>query len=56
MRGVLSWLKEQGFAPDKVVLHGFFMGGATVLGAASTSEVAAVVEEGSYASLPLILR
>ncbi len=48
VRGALSWLKEQGFAPGEVVLHGFSMGGATVLGAAPTSEVAAVVEEGSY--------
>ncbi len=56
VRGALSWLKERGFAPGEVVLHGFSMGGATVLGAAPTSEVAAVVEEGSYASLPLILR
>jgi uncharacterized protein len=56
VRGALSWLKERGFAPDEVVLHGFSMGGATVLRAAPTSGVAAVVEEGSYASLPLILR
>jgi fermentation-respiration switch protein FrsA (DUF1100 family) len=56
VRGALSWLEERGFAPDEVVLHGFSMGGATVLGAAPGSGVAAVVEEGSYASLPLILR
>jgi fermentation-respiration switch protein FrsA (DUF1100 family) len=56
VQGALSWLKERGFAPGEVVLHGFSMGGATVLGAAPTSGVAAVVEEGSYASLPLILR
>jgi fermentation-respiration switch protein FrsA (DUF1100 family) len=56
VRGALSWLEERGFAPEEVVLHGFSMGGATVLGAAPGSGVAAVVEEGSYASLPLILR
>jgi fermentation-respiration switch protein FrsA (DUF1100 family) len=56
VRGALFWLKEQGYAPGEVVVHGFSMGGATVLGAAPGSGVAAVVEEGSYASLPLILR
>jgi alpha-beta hydrolase superfamily lysophospholipase len=32
VRGALSWLKEdQGFEPNEVVLHGWSMGGATVL-------------------------
>jgi uncharacterized protein len=56
VRGALSWLKERGFAPGRVVLHGFSMGGATVLRTAPESGVAAVVEDSSYASLPLILR
>ncbi len=56
VRGALCWLEQRGFAPSDVVLHGFSMGGATVLRAAPGSRVAAVVEEGSYASLPLILR
>jgi uncharacterized protein len=46
----------RGFAPGRVVLHGFSMGGATVLRAAPESGVAAVVEESAYADLPLILR
>jgi uncharacterized protein len=54
--GALAWLKEQGFSPGEVVLHGFSMGGATVLRAAPESGVAAVVEESAYADLPLILR
>jgi uncharacterized protein len=56
VRGALAWLKEQGFSPGEVVLHGFSMGGATVLRAAPESGVAAVVEESAYADLPLILR
>jgi fermentation-respiration switch protein FrsA (DUF1100 family) len=56
VRGAIYWLEQRGFAPSDVVLHGFSMGGATVLRAAPGSRVAAVVEEGSYASLPLILR
>ena len=56
VRGVLSWLKERGFSPGEVVLHGFSMGGATALRAAPQSGVAAVVEESAYADLPLILR
>ncbi len=31
VRGALSWLKERGFSPGEVVLHGFSMGGATAL-------------------------
>jgi len=56
VRGALLWLNEQGFAPEEVVLHGFSLGGATVLRAAPKSGVAAVVEESAYAELPLILR
>jgi fermentation-respiration switch protein FrsA (DUF1100 family) len=56
VRGTLSWLKERGFSPDEVVLHGFSLGGATVLRAAPGAGVAAVVEESAYADLPLILR
>jgi uncharacterized protein len=56
VRGALSWLNEQGFAPGEVVLHGFSLGGATVLRAAPQSGVAAVVEESAYSDLPMILR
>jgi uncharacterized protein len=56
VRGALSWLNERGFAPGEVVLHGFSLGGATVLRAAPKSGVAAVVEESAYSNLPLILR
>jgi fermentation-respiration switch protein FrsA (DUF1100 family) len=56
VQGALSWLNERGFAPGEVVLHGFSLGGATVLRAAPGSGVAAVVEESAYADLPLILR
>lgn len=54
--GALSWLKERGFSPSEVVLHGFSLGGATVLRAAPGAGVAAVVEESAYADLPHILR
>jgi fermentation-respiration switch protein FrsA (DUF1100 family) len=56
VRGALLWLNERGFAPGEVVLHGFSLGGATVLRAAPESGVAGVVEESAYADLPLILR
>jgi fermentation-respiration switch protein FrsA (DUF1100 family) len=56
VRGTLSWLEEQGFDPGEVVLHGWSMGGATVLRAAPRTGVAAVVEESGYADLPLLLR
>ena len=56
VRGALYWLQQRGFAPREVVLHGFSLGGATVLRAAPQSGVAAVVEESAYADLPLILR
>jgi fermentation-respiration switch protein FrsA (DUF1100 family) len=55
VRGALLWLNERGFAPGEVVLHGFSLGGATVLRAAPESGVAAVVEESAYSDLPLIL-
>jgi uncharacterized protein len=56
VRGALLWLNERGFAREEVVLHGFSLGGATVLRAAPESGVAAVVEESAYSDLPLILR
>jgi fermentation-respiration switch protein FrsA (DUF1100 family) len=56
VRGALSWLDERRFAPRETVLHGFSMGGATVLRAAPESGVAAVVEDSAYSDLPLILR
>jgi alpha-beta hydrolase superfamily lysophospholipase len=57
VRGALSWLeKERGFGPGEVVLHGWSMGGATVLRSAPETGVAAVVEESGYADLPLLLR
>ena len=56
VQGALSWINERGFAPGVVVLHGFSLGGATVLRAAPGSGVAAIVEESAYADLPLILR
>jgi fermentation-respiration switch protein FrsA (DUF1100 family) len=56
VRGALSWLDERGLAPGEIVLHGFSMGGATVLRAAPESGVAAVVEDSAYSDLPLILR
>lgn len=56
VRGALSWLGERGFGPNAVVLHGFSMGGATVVRAAPGTGAAAVVEEAGYADLPLLLR
>src|ERR671921_1959842 len=56
VRGALAWLRRQGYALDQVVLHGWSMGGATVLRAAPGTGVAAVVEEAAYADLPLLLR
>ena len=55
IRGALSWLKEQGFEPGEVVLHGWSMGGGTVVRSAPETGVAAVVEESGYADLPLLL-
>ena len=56
VRAALSWLEKRGFDPSKVVLHGWSMGGATVVRAAPDSGVAAVVEEAAYADLPPLLR
>ena len=56
VHGALAWLERQGYALDQVVLHGWSMGGATVLRAALRSGVAAVVEEAGYGDLPLLLK
>ena len=56
VHGALAWLAEESFEPGAVVLHGWSMGGATVVRAAVGTGVAAVVEEAGYADLPLILR
>jgi fermentation-respiration switch protein FrsA (DUF1100 family) len=55
VRGALAWLQRQGYARDRVVLHGWSMGGATALRAAPGTGVAAVVEEAGYGDLPLLL-
>ena len=52
----LSWLEGRGLDPSSVVLHGWSMGGATVVRAAPGTGVAAVVEEAAYADLPPLLR
>ena len=52
----LSWLEERGSGPGEVVLHGWSMGGATVLRAAPGTGVSAVVAESAYADLPPLLR
>ncbi len=56
VRAALSWLEGRGLDPSRVVLHGWSMGGATVVRAAPGSGVAAVVEEAGYAELPPLLR
>jgi pimeloyl-ACP methyl ester carboxylesterase len=56
VRGALVWLRRQGYTLDQVVLHGWSLGGATVLRAAPGTGVAAVVEEAAYGDLPLLLR
>lgn len=56
VRGALAWLRRRGFEPGDVVLHGWSMGGATVVRSAPGAGVAAVVEEAGYADLPLLLR
>jgi pimeloyl-ACP methyl ester carboxylesterase len=56
VHGALAWLGEQGYEPGEVVLHGWSVGGATVVLAAPGTGVAAVVEEAGYADLPLLLR
>src|SRR5215207_1035523 len=55
VRAALSWLEKRGFDPSMVVLHGWSMGGATVVRAAPGSGVAAVVEEAAYADLTPLL-
>ena len=56
VQGALAWLDEEGFEPEEVVLHGWSMGGATVVRSAPGTGVAAVIEEAGYADLPLLLR
>lgn len=56
VQGALGWLEDQGFEPEEVVLHGWSMGAATVVRSAPGTDVAAVVEEGGHADLPLLLR
>jgi uncharacterized protein len=56
LQGALAWLKERGFESREVVLHGWSMGGATVVRFAPKVGVAAVVEDSGYADLPLLLR
>ena len=53
--GALLWLQKLGYRPEDTVLHGWSMGGTTVVRAAPGSGVAAVVEEAGYADLPLLL-
>ena len=55
VRGALAWLEKRGYPEARVVLHGWSMGGATVVRAAPDAGVAAVVEEAAYADLPLLL-
>lgn len=56
VQGALAWLDEEGFEPGEVVLHGWSMGGATVVRSAPGTGVVAVIEEAGYADLPLLLR
>jgi fermentation-respiration switch protein FrsA (DUF1100 family) len=56
VRGALAWLRRQGYAPGRVVLHGWSMGGATALRAAPGTGIGAVVEEAAYADLPVLLK
>src|SRR5215208_2297094 len=56
VRGARAWLRRRGYGPDRVVLHGWSMGGATVLRAAPGAGVAAVIEEAGYADLPILLK
>ncbi len=56
VRGALAWLQRRGYALDRVVVHGWSMGGATALRAAPGTGVAAVIEEAGYGDLPLLLK
>jgi pimeloyl-ACP methyl ester carboxylesterase len=56
VQGALSWLEKRGFDPERVVLHGWSMGGVAVIQSAPGAGVAAVVEESAYADLPSLLR
>ena len=56
VQGALAWLEKRGFDPERVVLHGWSMGGAAVIQAAPETGVAAVVGESAYADLPPLLR
>ncbi|CAN5861453.1 alpha/beta hydrolase [soil metagenome] len=56
VQGALAWLQRTGYALDRVVLHGWSMGGAIALRAAPGAGVAAVVEEAGYGDLPLLLK
>lgn len=53
--GALVWLENRGYRPEDIVLHGWSMGGTTVVRAAPGTGVAAVVEEAGYADLPRLL-
>jgi fermentation-respiration switch protein FrsA (DUF1100 family) len=53
--GALTWLQKRGYKASRIVLHGWSMGGTTVVRAAPGTGVAAVVEEAGYADLPLLL-
>jgi uncharacterized protein len=56
VQGALAWLRRKGYALDRVVLHGWSMGGATAVRAAPGTGIAAVVEEAGYGDLPLLLK
>lgn len=55
VRGALDWLQERGISADQTILHGWSMGGATVVRSAPNTGVAAVIEEAGYADLPMLL-
>lgn len=55
VRAALSLLRERGFPPERVVLHGFSMGAASVVMAAPGTGVGAVVEDSGYADLELLI-
>ena len=53
--GALLWTRKRGYRPEDTVLHGWSMGGTTVVRAAPGTGVAAVVQEAGYADLPRLL-